>query len=32
MAGDGSWSSITLIEEGLGPDNRRVTGRPRRWI
>lgn len=28
MAGDGSWSSITLVEEGLGPDSRRATGRP----
>ncbi|MBF5093594.1 aspartyl/asparaginyl beta-hydroxylase domain-containing protein [Azospirillum sp. INR13] len=28
MAGDGSWSSITLIEEGLGSDNLRATGRP----
>ncbi|CAO3441292.1 aspartyl/asparaginyl beta-hydroxylase domain-containing protein [Azospirillum endophyticum] len=28
MAGDGSWSSITLIEEGLGPDGLRITGRP----
>ncbi|ALG75623.1 hypothetical protein VY88_27780 [Azospirillum thiophilum] len=28
MASDGSWSSITLIEEGLGPDSRRAIGRP----
>lgn len=27
-AGDGSWSSITLIEEGLGPDSKRAIGKP----
>jgi hypothetical protein len=27
-AGDGSWSSITLIEEGLGPDSLRTIGKP----
>lgn len=27
-AGDGSWSSITLIDEGLGSDGMRAIGRP----
>ncbi|QCG92981.1 aspartyl/asparaginyl beta-hydroxylase domain-containing protein (plasmid) [Azospirillum sp. TSA2s] len=27
-AGDGSWSSITLIDEGLGSDGLRAIGRP----
>ncbi|PWC85442.1 hypothetical protein TSH100_15535 [Azospirillum sp. TSH100] len=27
-AGDGSWSSITLIEEGLAPNGNRVQGKP----